>query len=148
MNKKLIALLVVLCLAVLSGCGKDQPKETEVEVTEAVSAPEPTEELPYGLSENPFDDASEAESDSQPPAPVNRPESKPTVTTGAEPTEYEKFQSMSADEQLAYMNSFETIEKYFDWYNAAKAEYEAQIPIIDVGDGPVDMSEFFAETAQ
>lgn len=39
---------------------------------------------------------------------------------------YEEYMAMSADEQYEYYMSFETPEAFFEWYNAAKAEYDAK----------------------
>jgi hypothetical protein len=48
---------------------------------------------------------------------------------------------MSPAEQQAYVESFDSIDQFFDWYNTAKAEYEAANPPIDVGDGVIDMED-------
>lgn len=58
-----------------------------------------------------------------------------------EKTEYEKFQEMSASDQHAYMNSFESVDAFFEWYNAAQAEYEATKNEIVVGSGSINFEE-------
>ena len=52
---------------------------------------------------------------------------------------YEKFQSLSPSEQQAFMNSFESIDAFFVWYNAAKEKYEAENPDIEVNGGSIDL---------
>lgn len=82
---------------------------------------------------------------------------KPAAPTEAKPTEpaeqpgdsdvepgnmsYEQYQAMSAGEQHAYMDSFGSIDAFFDWYNAAKEKYESEHPPIEVGDSPIDLGE-------
>lgn len=52
---------------------------------------------------------------------------------------YAAWLNMSGEQQQEFMNSFDSIEAFFAWLNAAKAEYEAQNPGIDVGDGNIDI---------
>lgn len=59
--------------------------------------------------------------------------------TKSELTEYEKYNAMSGEEQMAFMQSFDTIEAFFAWLNNAKAEYEAANPAIEIGDGEIDI---------
>ena len=55
---------------------------------------------------------------------------------------YEEYNALSAEEQEAYFNSFDTIEDFFAWYNKAKAEYEADQDYIEVGgDGNLNIGE-------
>lgn len=67
-------------------------------------------------------------------------ETTPVITPGVtqELTEYEKYNAMSGEEQMAYMQSFDSIEAFFTWYNNAKAEYEAAHPDIEISDGVID----------
>lgn len=46
-------------------------------------------------------------------------------------TEYEKYIAMSGDEQLAFMNTFTSVNEFIEWYNNAKAEYDSNVIIID-----------------
>jgi flagellar basal body-associated protein FliL len=55
---------------------------------------------------------------------------------------YEEYNALSAEEQEAYFNSFDTIEDFFAWYNKAKAEYEASQDYTEIGgDGNLDIGE-------
>ncbi len=48
---------------------------------------------------------------------------------------YAEYLAMTGAEQSAFINSFESTEAFFQWRNAAKAEYEAQNPDIELGNG-------------
>ena len=86
----------------------------------------------------------------QPPA---APETQPAETQPAEtqpaPTtppaqsrsEYEEFQNMSPSQQQEHMNSFESIDAFFNWYNAAREEHDKMYPDIEIGGGSVDMGD-------
>lgn len=73
-------------------------------------------------------------SETTPPTKPAQPEVKPQ-------TEYERFQNMSAAEQQSHMESFDSMDDFFNWYNDAKTEHEAANPPIDVGNGSIDMGE-------
>lgn len=90
--------------------------------------------------------------DPKPAEPKPTDPSEPEATTEAtEPTEtmpaptnlseYEKFQSLSPSEQQEYVESFPSIDEFFNWYNAAKEEYEKANPPIEVGSGTIDVSQ-------
>ena len=55
--------------------------------------------------------------------------------------DYEEFTAMSPTQQRVYMESFESLDAFFEWYNAAKEVYEQAHPPIDVGDGVIDMED-------
>ena len=101
--------------------GKDDPVEGTTEPTEAT---DPTESTETPESTEPSESTTPAEGDNQ---------------GGSTVTAYENYMNMSGEEQLAFMQSFESMEAFFAWLNAAKAEYEAQNPGIDVGDGNIDL---------
>lgn len=116
------------------------------------SAPE-TGVVDIGLTDNPFGTAGgdEANQETDPTEDVvpDIPTESPVATnpTGSiDPSEdtedeltYEEYMSLSAAEQKAYRDTFESIDAYFVWFNSAKAEYDAQNSGIDVGDGPIDL---------
>lgn len=97
------------------------PSETPTETTEATA---PSEE-----STEPSEEATEPE------------ETTPSTTPDSAVTSYEAYNAMSPDEQLAFYNTFESMEDFVAWYNAAKAEYDAQNPDIEIGDGNIDMDD-------
>ena len=59
----------------------------------------------------------------KPAAPSEPPKSENTVVS-----EYEKFQNMSASQQQEFMQTFDSLDAFFAWYNNAKAEHEAANP--------------------
>lgn len=63
----------------------------------------------------------------------------PPTSSGNTKTEYEKFQAMSGAAQKEFMDSFGSVEEFFAWLNAARAEHEALHPEIDVGDGNINL---------
>lgn len=87
------------------------------------------------------------------PDPTQPTEPQPTQPTQPAPTEtqpaptepqemdYAAYHAMSPAQQQAYMESFESMEAFFVWYENAKQEYEAANPPIDVGNGSIDMNE-------
>lgn len=56
-------------------------------------------------------------------------------------TDYERYQNMSGEEQMEFINSFDSIEDFFAWLEQAEAEYKAKHPDIEIGDdGVVDLT--------
>ena len=169
MSKKMMlaALIVVILAAILMVSelfkSNENPAEQQVDVATETQQPEETN-LP-GLEDSIFDDEEEeiaetgavAVTESEEPtteAEATQPTSagsgdaettEPTGTTSVEPvtgnTAFERYEAMSADEQRAYMMSFENMEDFFDWYNKAKAEYDALHPDIEISDGKVDIGQ-------
>lgn len=186
MKKRILAVLLVILVLAMAGCGRKKVEETTPmtdPVTTVESTVAETKDIP--LEDNIFDDdpeetteATEAteETESQDqnsdssvepteaaqptdpkpttpkPTEPTKP-TKPTETTdpteGTKPaedessdgnlTEYEQFQNMSPEQQQAYMESFESIEAFFEWLNEAKEAYEKANPPIEVGSGTIDI---------
>ncbi len=91
------------------------------------SFPEETESYVPGIPPNPPQTE-----------PETNPETLPTVPSG--PISYEEYLAMSGAEQEAYFAQFSDPMEYFAWLNAAKAEYDAKNPSIDIGaDGNIDL---------
>lgn len=67
--------------------------------------------------------------------------STPSVPEDDGLTDYEKYNAMTGAEQMEFINSFDSIEDFFDWLHQAEAEYEAAHPDIEIGDdGVVDLT--------
>ena len=96
------------------------PAQTEPTVTEPVVT-EPDETEPQQTQPN------ETE-------PVQVPEGE---------IDYETFVALDPAVQREYMESFESMDAFFEWYNAAKEAYEKAHPPIDVGDGVIDLEDLF-----
>lgn len=56
-------------------------------------------------------------------------------------TAYEQYNNMSGSEQLAFIESFESVEAFVNWYNAAEADYNAQMDPIEITGGVIDLGE-------
>ena len=52
---------------------------------------------------------------------------------------YEAFHAMSPTKQREYMESFKDIDKFFNWYNKAKKQYEKDHPSIEIDGGPIEL---------
>lgn len=62
------------------------------------------------------------------------------VTAGS--LSYEEYIAMSGEEQQKYFESFESVEAFFEWYNAAKAKYDEENESIEIGgDGSIDLGD-------
>lgn len=79
----------------------------------------------------------------EPELPTEQEPEKPNqdVTGDQGPIQcsYEEFAAMTPAQQQACMESYESIEAFFAWYNQAKQEYDAAHPPIDVGNGSIDL---------
>lgn len=134
--------------------GNVNPEYTQPQTEETTKPTETTPQVtvPQGPSgsDGPGLQEPEAPDDDVVPPSVKPTEKdpEPTQPTGKEPEssddktlDYQKFQAMSPSEQQATMESFESIEKFFDWYDAAKKEHEEANPPVDVGDGNIDLDQ-------
>ena len=73
-------------------------------------------------------------------APTTQPSTKPAGPDTS--LTFEQFQAMTGAEQRAYQESFENLEDFFVWLNAAKEAYEKENPSIEIGgSGEVDMGD-------
>ncbi len=69
-----------------------------------------------------------------------KPEDTTPPETGSGITEFEWYIALSGEEQLAFYNTFPSAKEFMEWYNAAKAEYDALHPTETVpNDGNVDL---------
>lgn len=62
--------------------------------------------------------------------------STPTVDTEMD---YETFKSMSPADQRAFMESFDDMDAFFDWYNVAQKKYQEENPSIEIDGGVIDL---------
>lgn len=56
-------------------------------------------------------------------------------------TEYDEYMNMSADEQQAFIESFESMEAFMTWFNKAQEEENASDNSIEIGSGVIDMTQ-------
>ena len=76
-----------------------------------------------------------------PTTPTN-PTTPPTPSTpsGAVSIDYETFKAMTGAEKKAYQESFETIDAFFEWYNAALDAYKKANPPTEIdGSGNITL---------
>ena len=140
MNKKnlMIRLLTAMLAAafVFTGCGGKTPATeptatTETTgVTESVSVHETTEPTSETVILGMDEEAAATEE-------TLDYENMPTVPAPEEPavqgvTEYERYTAMNGEEQQAFVESFGSMEDFFEWYNAAKKEYEASKKDVEI----------------
>lgn len=171
MYKNAILILLTAMAMLLTGCvthGETLPtsgENTPFETLEQAQAT--TEELVPGVIDNPFDDdemwdnpgnsaaendqhqeGNSGDSDSQTPANTTPPnaESQPEESQGGESSEemtYEKYIAMRGDDQMAFFNTFGSVEEFVAWYNTAKEKYEAEHPEIEIENGEIDLDSLF-----
>ena len=66
----------------------------------------------------------------------------PSVPSYENQITYEEYNALSGEEQEAYFNTFPSVESFFEWYNAAREEYEKNNTAIEIGDGTIDIGNF------
>lgn len=120
----------------LPGEGEYDPSvmDQEPDISESTVAMDPDDTTaPSGEKED-----TNQQTKPQETQPVTQPETTKPETGNKEQLTYEQYLALSKDEQVAFVQSFETTDAYFEWYNAAKAEYDQK----EVGelDGPIDFS--------
>lgn len=147
--------------------GETKPVETQAPDATEDPAVVPGSTIPEGPTDpdtglqDPDVDAPEDTRPVQTEPEVTEPEeTKPVVTEPAqtepqqtEPAQipegeidYESFTAMDPALQRQYMESFESMDAFFAWYNAAKEAYEQAHPSIDVGDGVIDVEDLLGQT--
>ena len=71
---------------------------------------------------------------------ATEPTTPPSDDTAKLSAEYEAFCAMTGAEKKAYQNSFETIDAFFEWYDAAMEAYNKEHPPTEIGsDGTINM---------
>lgn len=128
------------------GAVTDRPQDTTQSAMPDVSKPT----IPDGPNKPENADELTVPKQEQTPATTPKPEQTdpttpedtepPEETIPADPTEldYLQFHALNAKQQQAVMESFESIEAFFQWYDAVRETYEKENPSIEV-DGPIDL---------
>lgn len=119
----------------------DEETEETTEATEKTEETEETEETAPPEQDNTKPTKpkpTETEPAETDPAETEPTEAEPTVPS-VEEMDYETFQKLSPAEQQAFVESFDSIEEFFAWYNAAKEAYEKANAPIEVGGGAIDI---------
>lgn len=174
MNRSVISLLlVVLILLSLASCkGRNEDADTELLPPGVMLVPEDfdaefdsgedetavaTEETEAknntsSTEETKKDKENSATEETTKPTETKVPDDTQDATIeSTEPTEivtelteYEWYNALSGEQQVEFMGTFASMADFFEWYNAAKEEYEKENPSIEIGDGNIDLGEIIA----
>ncbi len=143
-----LAVLVCLCLV---ACAQ-QPVDTTDESTTALTTESTTQCTTQETQNSSAEETKTQETTTQSTTENTQEETTQTTEEAQDPTQetgseavpamdYQRYNSLPGEEQMAFINSFPSIEDFFVWYNSAKAQYEAEHPDIEIGgDGNVDLS--------
>lgn len=162
--KKVLGLivLIILLVAIFVGLGYKMiepdgwdriiQQVTGQTVPEATPTAEPTAEpdvptqAPAALpTEKPAEDKDDKDDHKPKATPTVAPSATPSPTPtpeAEEKTEYEKYIDLSGAEQQKIFESYENPQDFFDWYNAAKKEYDDKNQAIIVGDGSINLEDY------
>lgn len=159
MNKKRILMITVI-VVVLAGIVtaailylNREPQEPDVkepipgiedsifddDVPKTIVTPEPPKEQNESNTTEESDQPSESQENASQPS--QEQEAQPDTPPEPGALSYEDYNDMNGAQQRAYMESFENIEDFFDWYFEAKEAYDEAHPDIDVGDAVIDLDE-------
>ena len=110
-----------------------QPSTGSTEPTKPTEPAKPTESTESTESTEPI----------KPTKPVDptEPEEDTKPSEENKITAYEWYENLSPEEQVAYFQTFESMEAFVKWHNEAKAEYDRLHPPIDAGDGNIDFGD-------
>lgn len=159
--KKIIWVLtaLALCVGLLAACGNKQKQASGTQQQEGSAVTEQG-----GLEDSVFQENSDTQNGTQ---PGNQGTSLPTqssTSTTDQPSEdstqstttsspvtdtpdsnvvsldYETFKALTAAQKKAYQESFESIDDFFEWYNAARDAYHNANPPTEIdGSGTVTL---------
>lgn len=71
------------------------------------------------------------------------PEATDTTAPEKDELTFLEYHNMTADEQKAFINTFESIDKFVEWHTAAKKAYDDSL--IEIDDTPIDAGELFGD---
>ena len=115
---------------------KTKPEETKPEETKPEET-KPEETKPEETKPE------ETKPEETKPEETKPQETKPVETQPKDPLaeEYAAYLRMSPAEQQAFFESFDSPDAFFNWYNTAKAAYDASEHYIDISGGNVNLGE-------
>lgn len=73
------------------------------------------------------------------PNPTDSPTSEPETERNY--VTYQEYNNMTPEEQTAYFSQFPSMREFIKWHNEAKAKYDKEHGVIDVGDGKIDIND-------
>ena len=154
--KKIICIGIVLAMAslLLVACGSAAENNPTIPTVPSLGIVEGGLENNVDFDTEPTEGSSVPTQPTQPSQSATEPSTAPsqgatqpttqptTPTTGNEPQpvdpatmDFATFQAMTGAEQRAFQESFEDLDAFFEWYNAAKEAYEKENPSIEIGPG-------------
>ena len=152
-KKYVVLVLTIALLMTMVACRKkevdQEPVNTETIVntemnTEATISPELQQALEEGWIEEDWPE--ETEPKETEPKETEPEETKPEETTPPATTlGYEQYMNMSAAEQQAFFQTFDSVDAYFAWLNSAKADYEEKQNATDLENGAVDIEDLLGK---
>lgn len=130
---------------------EDTTADTEQDTTQSTKPEVSKPTIPDG-PQNPgqVEELTPPVEDETPTKPQNPEQTQPTTPEDTEPPkedtppvdptklDYLQFHALNAKQQQAVMESFDSIEDFFLWYDGVKETYEKENPSIEV-DGPIDL---------
>lgn len=137
MQKKIVTMLLILSMAAMVGCGNSKPDN--VPAKDQSSAVETKEET--AVDEEPVETEAPTEEETSVEAEMSAEEDNSGNDTAVEELDYETFQELSPADQQAYMEKFESMEAFFEWYSAEKEAYEEAHPSIEIDGEEIDLEE-------
>ena len=111
---------------------KDNKEETVKNENKITQAPKPSQTPSVGIN----DDIGFTNDD-----PAHKPEPTASPAPGHKYIDYETYRAMKPSEQQKYMESFNDMDAFFDWYNAEKDKYNKENPSIEVDGGVIDLED-------
>ena len=74
---------------------------------------------------------------------VDKPDESEPADKPKDPLTFEEFLKLTPAEQEAYMNSYEDIMDFLEWYRTAEEQYKEERPGVDIGGGgDIDIGDF------
>ncbi len=166
--KKYIVVVFILIISIsMSACGAGSCGAEKINTQEEIASPaaelpeKPTAEplqptLPGGVAvdtDEMIDEIENSEVANTTPLPDtteiretdSNEESQGVDLNIASPngsTEYEKYLAMSGEEQQAFFESFGDPAAFFKWLNAARDEYNALYPAVEIGNGEINLNDY------
>ena len=140
---KIIALVIFLALAVsMVSCNQNGDLSSNGSEDDRSSTASENYATSVSAEESVFNTTNDAQETEKSEGDSENSE-VPTVETDSEDAlppsmTFEAYNALTGAEQRAYMDTFPSIEAFFDWYNEAKAAYESTRDTIEY-DGSGDL---------
>ena len=100
--------------------------------TDPTEEPEPSGSVDTGIWDDPTEETTQPTEPEETTQPTTQP-TQPTTPPASGTLTWEEYQALNSEQQYAYYLTFDSMADFFEWKNAAEAEYKANntIPTID-----------------